>query len=39
MALYGGGKVMSGLILSDKYKDFLRYDKAKVEVLEGTTAA
>lgn len=31
---------MSGrLILSDKYKAFLRYDKAQVEILEGTTAA
>lgn len=27
------------IILSTKYKDFLRYNKADVEVLEGTTAA
>lgn len=31
---------MSGrLILSDKYKTFLKYNNAKVEILEGTTAA
>lgn len=31
--------MVSSLILSDKYKAFLKYDKAAVEVLEGTTAA
>ena len=30
---------MSEIILSTKYKDFLKYNEADCEVLEGTTAA